>query len=96
MAMAAPWGTPIMTMTMTTTTEALPGLLSLTQWLSPAFPLGAFAYSHGLEHAIAIGVVHDRVSLHGWLRAVLCEGSRAVGCGAIGDDPRWGRSARHR
>ena len=30
-------------------------LLTLVQWLSPAFPTGAFAYSHGLEQAVASG-----------------------------------------
>lgn len=28
-------------------------LMMLTQWLSPAFPIGAFSYSHGLEQALA-------------------------------------------
>lgn len=73
MAMAAPWGTR--TITPMTTDDGLPGLLTLTQWLSPAFPLGAFAYSHGLEHAISVGAVRDRASLCDWLRAVVAEGS---------------------
>jgi urease accessory protein len=30
-------------------------LLTLVQWLSPAFPVGGFAYSHGLEWAISEG-----------------------------------------
>ncbi|MGC8202834.1 urease accessory protein UreF [Aliiroseovarius sp. PTFE2010] len=42
-------------------------LLTLTQWLSPAFPLGAFAYSHGLEQAVAAGEVRDADGLQGWL-----------------------------
>lgn len=46
-------------------------LLSLVQWLSPAFPTGAFAYSHGLERAIDSGAVHDARSLEHWLRGVL-------------------------
>jgi urease accessory protein len=32
-------------------------LLTLTQWLSPAFPVSSYAYSHGLEAAIASGAV---------------------------------------
>ncbi|MGC9368975.1 MAG: urease accessory protein UreF [Paracoccaceae bacterium] len=53
-------------------------LLSLTQWLSPAFPVGAFAYSHGLEQAIADGDVRDAETLEAWLRLVLEQGSGAV------------------
>jgi urease accessory protein len=50
-------------------------LLTLTQWLSPAFPVGAFAYSHGLETAVRAGWVSDRQSLFDWLQGVLEHGS---------------------
>ncbi|MFD0979242.1 urease accessory protein UreF [Tropicimonas aquimaris] len=46
-------------------------LLTLTQWLSPAFPVGAYAYSHGLEAAIADGEVTSAEVLEGWLADVL-------------------------
>lgn len=46
-------------------------LLKLVQWLSPAFPTGGFAYSHGLEAAIAGGVVFDAGALRRWLAEVL-------------------------
>ncbi|MCB1398314.1 MAG: urease accessory protein UreF [Rhodobacter sp.] len=46
-------------------------LLTLTQWLSPAFPTGAFAYSHGLEAVIAAGTVQDAAGLEIWLSGVL-------------------------
>ncbi len=49
--------------------------LTLSQWLSPAYPLGSFAYSHGLEAAIAEGWVRDATSLERWLTDVLCDGS---------------------
>jgi urease accessory protein len=49
--------------------------LALVQWLSPAFPTGAFAYSHGLEQVIADGVVHDPDSLTLWLAEVLRHGA---------------------
>lgn len=52
-----------------------PRLLTLTQWLSPAFPVGAFAYSHGLETAVAEGRVQDGDGLFDWLRDVLEDGS---------------------
>lgn len=45
--------------------------LTLIQWLSPAFPTGAFAYSHGLEREIAAGVVADAASLEVWLSNIL-------------------------
>lgn len=52
-----------------------PGLLSLTQWLSPAFPLGSFAYSGGLETAISDGQVTTAAELQTWLGAVLRHGA---------------------
>ena len=51
------------------------GLLSLVQWLSPAFPTGAFAYSHGLERVIALGDVTDAQSFETWLRNILHHGA---------------------
>ncbi|MBN2629702.1 MAG: urease accessory protein UreF [Rhodobacteraceae bacterium] len=50
-------------------------LLTLVQWLSPAFPTGGFAYSHGLEVAIAVGAVADGVALQRWLADVLAHGA---------------------
>lgn len=51
------------------------GTLLLTQWLSPSYPLGSFAYSHGLETAIAQGWVTDAASLEDWLTEILVAGS---------------------
>lgn len=50
-------------------------ILILTQWLSPAYPVGAFAYSHGLESAVQTGQVRDRDGLAEWLDDVLNHGS---------------------
>ncbi|MCC5988296.1 MAG: urease accessory protein UreF [Pararhodobacter sp.] len=50
-------------------------LLDLVQWLSPAFPLGGFAYSHGLEWAIAAREVSCAASLRRWLAAALEHGA---------------------
>ncbi len=47
------------------------GLLTLVQWLSPAFPTGGFAHSHGLESAIAAGAVEGPSALRQWLADVL-------------------------
>jgi urease accessory protein len=52
-------------------TAAQLGLLQLVQWLSPAFPTGAFAYSHGLEFEVSAGRVTSAVELDDWLRGVL-------------------------
>ena len=50
-------------------------LLRQQTWLSPAFPTGAYSYSHGLEWAIEAGLIHDRETLVDWLEADLCYGS---------------------
>lgn len=49
--------------------------LRLQSWFSPAFPIGAFSYSHGLEWAVHDGSVTDRASLVAWLEADLRHGS---------------------
>jgi len=50
-------------------------LLRLMSWLSPTFPVGAFAYSHGLEQAVHDALIHDRSSLVLWLGDLLARGS---------------------
>ncbi|MGH6861358.1 MAG: urease accessory protein UreF [Phyllobacterium sp.] len=50
-------------------------LLRLMTWLSPAFPVGAFAYSHGIEQAIHAGLIRDRDTLEDWLCDLLLRGS---------------------
>jgi urease accessory protein len=49
--------------------------LRLTQILSPAFPIGAFAHSQGLEWAIAEGKIADGDDLRLWIEAVIRHGS---------------------
>ncbi|RDJ10353.1 urease accessory protein UreF [Rhizobium grahamii] len=44
----------------------LQALLRLIAWLSPAFPVGSFAYSGGLERAVHDGLVTDAHSLAAW------------------------------
>ncbi|MEM1077109.1 MAG: urease accessory UreF family protein [Pseudomonadota bacterium] len=60
---------------MTETASALQSRLSLAQWLSPGFPVSAYAYSHGVENAITAGRVHDAASLALWLEGLLSAGS---------------------
>lgn len=50
-------------------------LQRLLAWLSPAFPVGAYTYSHGLETAVEAGMVTSADALAHWLEAVLCHGS---------------------
>ncbi|PTM38700.1 urease accessory UreF family protein [Bosea sp. 124] len=49
--------------------------LPLMVWLSPSFPVGAFAYSHGLEWAFESGDLHDAATLRDWLDALVAHGS---------------------
>ncbi len=65
----------------TTTTEAAgeaerrAALLRLMTWLSPAFPVGAFGWSHGLEAAVAEGRLRDAGSVRDWIAALVTRGS---------------------
>ncbi|MEM8571873.1 MAG: urease accessory UreF family protein [Pseudomonadota bacterium] len=43
----------------------------LTAWLSPAYPIGAYSYSHGLEWAIEAGWVGDGPQLKTWTSQIL-------------------------
>jgi urease accessory protein len=66
-----------MTGIITTMTDQPSGvaLLRLMAWLSPAFPVGGFSYSHGLERAVHDGLVADSESLSGWLETLVEMGS---------------------
>src|SRR5687768_5288404 len=50
-------------------------LQKLLTWLSPAFPVGAFAWSAGLEAAIVARTVHDRATTQQWVEGNLTQGS---------------------
>ena len=45
-------------------------LLRMLQLSSASLPVGAFAWSHGMEQAVAVGLVHDEASAAGWLLGV--------------------------
>ncbi|WP_305792339.1 urease accessory protein UreF, partial [Arhodomonas sp. KWT] len=51
----------------TTTTMPDPATLRLWQLISPTLPVGAYAYSAGLETAVADGAVRDGSDLADWL-----------------------------
>jgi urease accessory protein len=49
-------------------------LYRLMAWLSPAFPVGAFSYSSGIEWAVEAGDITDEATLQSWLGVMLSEG----------------------
>lgn len=51
------------------------GAIKLAYWLSAAFPVGSFAYSHGLEQAIFDEKITDAASLYDWLCLLLERGT---------------------
>lgn len=51
------------------------GLLTLVQWLSPAFPTGGYAFSHGMEQVITDGTIRSGGDLEIWLGALLRHGA---------------------
>jgi urease accessory protein len=54
-------------------TEAA-ALYRLMAWLSPAYPIGAFSYSGGIEWAVEAGDINDAATLRQWLAVMLSEG----------------------
>jgi urease accessory protein len=66
--------TTVITITMTDQPSNI-ALLRLMAWLSPAFPVGGFSYSHGLERAVHDGAITDGDSLATWLRTLIEVGS---------------------
>lgn len=71
--------TAIATVTgMTTTMTTIDPALRLQAWFSPAFPIGAFSYSHGLEPLIDDGAVKDRQTLIATIETLLQSGSARV------------------
>lgn len=70
--MASMMGTKVTRVIAMTDTSA--GLYKLMTWLSPAFPVGAYSHSGGLENAVAAGLVRDRAAMQAWLADILRAG----------------------
>lgn len=70
-------GIPTSTLMTMLTTEA--ALYRLMTWLSPAYPVGAFSYSHGLEYAVEEKLVCNRHTLVDWLTTALEAGAGLIG-----------------
>ena len=49
-------------------------LYRLMAWLSPAYPVGAFSYSSGIEWAVEAGDITNAETLRAWLAAIISEG----------------------
>jgi urease accessory protein len=47
----------------------------LLTWLSPAFPVGGYSYSHGIETAVEAGLVRDMPALIDWITGILRYGA---------------------
>ncbi len=65
----------IMTTAMTDETLSPPALFRLMAWLSPAYPVGAFSYSSGIEWAVEAGDIKDAETLRQWLAGTIGSGS---------------------
>jgi urease accessory protein len=49
-------------------------LYRLMTWLSPAYPIGAFSYSSGIEWAVEAGDIRDAATLQSWLTVMIADG----------------------
>jgi len=63
-----------MAVSMGTESAAQQALYRLIAWLSPAYPVGAFSYSSGIEWAVETGDINDAATLKDWLVTVLADG----------------------
>jgi urease accessory protein len=57
---------------------SLPQLLRLLQLTSPALPVGAYAYSRGLEWAVQARWVTDEATTGAWIAGLLCQALAAL------------------
>lgn len=50
-------------------------LYRLMSWLSPAYPVGAYAFSHGIENAVETGAITDRPTAGDWIESIVTDGN---------------------
>ena len=62
-------------MRMVVVTAMNDSLFRLMSWLSPAYPVGAYSYSHGLEYAVDAGLVTDAECVRDWIATIVTAGS---------------------
>jgi urease accessory protein len=61
--------------TIMVTTIMTDGAYKLLAWFTPAMPIGAYSYSHGLEHAVEAGLVTDAPALGAYVETALRHGT---------------------
>jgi urease accessory protein len=66
---------PRITRTIMSIIMAETALYDLLSWMSPAYPIGAFAHSSGLEWAVEAGHVKDRLSTEKWIADMIAHGA---------------------
>jgi urease accessory protein len=62
-------------------------------WFSPAFPVGGYAYSHGIEAAVEAGLVTGGANLAGWISDIIRLGTGRNDAIIIGEAWRIARDA---
>jgi urease accessory protein len=67
-------GTITIITTSMTTPMADAALYDLMTWMSPSWPIGAFAHSSGLEWAVEAGHVRDRATTSEWIATLIADG----------------------
>jgi urease accessory protein len=70
-------------------------LQRLLAFMSPAFPVGGFAWSAGLESAIAEGIVTDATTTRNWLEGLLQHGGLHTDAILLCEAHRNGADAAH-
>ena len=50
-------------------------ILTLSQWISPSYPVGSFTYSHGLEALVNLRWLGNAENLYEWLSNILQSGA---------------------
>lgn len=85
--------TTTITITMTEPLAGSAALLRLMAWLSPAFPVGGFSYSHGIERAVDDGLIASAKDLSDWLGALAEIGSGWNDCVLFAESWRRARTS---
>lgn len=76
--MGTTMGTIMATGTTTITTVTDSDLFRLMAWTSPAYPVGGFSYSHGIEMAVEDGRLRKQADLVAYIASVLRQGAGRV------------------
>ena len=50
-------------------------ILTLSQWISPSYPVGSFTYSHGLEALVNLRWLGNADNIYDWMSNIMQSGS---------------------